>query len=148
MNTVNTQPDTARPPQPVVIAAAIAILQSLIAIGFGLFLAYNSLSGAENPSMVFNSSAPKLVGVGSAIFLLICFGFVIFGAVNLVRGNRLGRGAVVLLQFILAASSFQMFSGGAVALGIATLCSAVIVLVLLMFVPASVQWAASHYRSD
>lgn len=134
-------------PQAVYIAAGIAILESFAAIGFGLFLAYRNLTGAENDSMVSTGAAAQWVGVGTAVFILICFGFVIAGALAMLRGARWGRGAVVLLQFILAASSFQMMAGGAVPLGIAVLASAVIALVLLMFVPASVQWAASHYNS-
>ncbi len=132
-------------PQPVRLAAGIAIVQSLAAIAFGIFLIVRTAEGAENASMVFDASTPAWVGVGTAVFIFICFGFVIAGSWAMVKGAKWGRGAIVLLQFILAASSFQMMSGGALALGLVTLVSAIVTIALLMFIPASVQWAASHF---
>ncbi len=134
-----------RAPQPVYIAAAIAIVQSLVVIVFGLFLAYRTVSGADNSSMVFDAATPGWVGVGTAIFLLISFGFVIAGSVAMLHGRRWGRGAVVLLELILAASSFQMMSGGALLLGLVVLFSALAALVLVLFVPSSVNWAAAQF---
>lgn len=65
----------------------------------------------------------------------------------MLRGKRWGRGAVVLLQFILAASSFQMMSAGATGLGVVVLVAACVTLSRVMFAKSSVEWAASHYTT-
>ncbi|WP_293770938.1 hypothetical protein [uncultured Corynebacterium sp.] len=142
-----TQPAVApvRAPQSLYLAAGIAVVQSIAVICFGIFLVVRNLSHADNESMVFDSSAPGWVGIGTAVFLFICFGFVIAGAFAMLRGKKWGRGAIVLLELILACSSFQMMTGGAVALGIAVLASAIVTLILTNMVPASVQWAESNY---
>ncbi|MDO5032090.1 hypothetical protein [Corynebacterium sp.] len=134
-----------RAPRSVLAAAGIAVVQSVAVIIFGIFLIVRELMGAENESMVSESGASNFVGLGTAIFIFIVFGFVILGAWSFVKGKRWGRGAVVLVEFILAASSFQMFSGGSPILGAVTLASAVAALYLLMFVPATAQWAESHF---
>ena len=63
----------------------------------------------------------------------------------MLRGKRWGRGAIVLVQFILAASSFQMMSGGSILLGIVTLASAVLTLFLIFVVKSSGEWFALNY---
>lgn len=138
-------PEKERAPQPVLIGAGIAVVQAIAVIIFGIVLIIRDVTGAKNESMVSDAAASGWVGTGTAIFLFIVFGFVIFGAVAMIKGKRWGRGAIVLVQFILAASSFQMMSGGAIALGVLVLLSAAVTLWLLMLVPASTQWAASHY---
>ena len=132
-------------PRSVLVAAGIAIVQSVAVMAFGLFLIVRELSGAENASMVSESGSLKFVGLGTAIFIFIVFGFVIIGSLAFVKGKRWGRGAVVLVEFILAASAFQMFSGGSPVLGTITLLSAIAALYLLMFVPASSQWAEANF---
>lgn len=132
-------------PQTIVIAAAIAIVQSLAAIGFGLFLVYKDLVDGKAPDVLSDASSSQWVGTGTAVFITLVFGFVIAASIGLLKGARWGRGAIVLVQFILAASSFQMMSGGAIALGIAVLFSALAVLYLLLVAPASVQWLRLNY---
>ena len=73
------------------------------------------------------------------------FGFVILASWAFVKGKRWGRGAIVLVEFILGAIAFQMFSGGSAALGAVTLASAALVLYLLMVRPEAAQWAESHF---
>ena len=63
----------------------------------------------------------------------------------MVKGKRWGRGAIILVELILAASSFQMFSGGSPILAVVTLLSAGAVIFLLMFVRASTEWAAANF---
>ena len=133
-------------PRSVLIAAGIAIVQSVAVIAFGLFLIIRELMGAENASMVSETGASNFVGFGTAVFIFIVFGFVIIGALAFVKGKRWGRGAVVLVEFILAASSFQMFSGGSPVLGVVTLASAIAALYFVMFVPDSAKWAEAHVR--
>ena len=132
-------------PRPVLLAAGIAVVQSIAVIIFGIFLIVREMSGADNASMVSDSGASPFVGLGTAIFLFIVFGFVIIGSWAFVKGKRWGRGAIVLVEFILAAMAFQMFNGGAIALGIVTLASAAVVLYLMMAVPATAQWAEQNF---
>lgn len=132
-------------PRPVLLAAGIAVVQSIAVIIFGIFLIVREMSGADNASMVSDSGASPFVGLGTAIFLFIVFGFVIVGSWAFVKGRRWGRGAIVLVEFILAAMAFQMFNGGAIALGIVTLASAAVVLYLMMAVPATAQWAEQNF---
>ena len=134
-----------RAPGAVIAAAGIAVLQSIAVIIFGIFLIVRELTGAENDSMVSDSGAAGFVGLGTAIFVFIVFGFVIVASWAFVKGKRWGRGAIVLVEFILGAIAFQMFSGGSAALGAVTLASAAVVLFLLMMRPEAAQWAESHF---
>ncbi|OFN78244.1 MULTISPECIES: hypothetical protein [unclassified Corynebacterium] len=134
-----------RAPGAVIAAAGIAVLQSIAVIIFGIFLVVRELTGAENDSMVSDSGAAGFVGLGTAIFVFIVFGFVILASWAFVKGKRWGRGAIVLVEFILGAIAFQMFSGGSAALGAVTLASAAVVLYLLMMRPEAAQWAESHF---
>ena len=136
-------PDSA--PQSVLIGAGIATVQSIAVICFGIFLIVREAVGAENDSMVSDSGSGSFVGLGTAIFIFIVFGFVIAGSWAMVKGKRWGRGAVVLVELILGASAFQMYSGGSPVLGTITLLSAVAVLYLLMFRRESSEWAASNF---
>lgn len=133
------------PPRSVYVASGIAIVQAVAAIAFGIFLAVRNLTGVENDSMVSSAASAEWVGVGTAIYIFICFGFVIVGTVAMLRGARWGRGAVVLQELILACSSFQMMAGGAVALGVTVFLSAAVTLVLLNLVESSVKWAESTF---
>ena len=134
-----------RAPGAVIAAAGIAVLQSIAVIIFGIFLIVRELTGAENDSMVSDSGAAGFVGLGTAIFVFIVFGFVIVASWAFVKGKRWGLGAIVLVEFILGAIAFQMFSGGSAALGAVTLASAAVVLFLLMMRPEAAQWAESHF---
>lgn len=132
-------------PQPVLAAAALAVVQSIAVICFGIFLIVREATGAENSSMVSDSGSGSFVGLGTALFIFIVFGFVIVGAWAMVKGKRWGRGAIILVELILAASSFQMFSGGSTILAVVTLLSSGVVIFLLMFVRASTEWAAANF---
>ena len=132
-------------PRSVLLSAGIAVAQSIAVIVFGIFLIVREVTGAENSSMVSDSGAKGFVGLGTAIFLFIVFGFVIVGSWAFVKGKRWGRGAIVLVEFILAAIAFQMFSGGSPILGSVTLASAAVVLYLLMAVPETARWAERNF---
>lgn len=134
-----------KPPPSVIYAALLATLQSIAAIVFGVLLLVRDLSGAENESMVTSTSTASHVGTGTAIFIFIIFGFVIASSWAMIRGWRWGRGAIVLVQFILAASSFQMMTGGSVLLGIVTLISTLLTLFLIFMVKTSNEWFALNY---
>lgn len=134
-----------KPPPSVIYAALLATLQSIAAIAFGVLLLVRDVSGAENASMVTSTSTASHVGTGTAIFIFIIFGFVIASSWAMIRGWRWGRGAIVLVQFILAASSFQMMTGGSVLLGIVTLISTLLTLFLIFMVKTSNEWFALNY---
>ena len=78
-------------PQPVLVAAVLAVIQSIAVICFGIFLIVRELTGAENGSMVSDSGSGSFVGLGTALFIFIVFGFVIIGAWAMVKGKRWGR---------------------------------------------------------
>lgn len=132
-------------PATVRLGAGIGIVQSIAVIIFGIFLIVHEVTHPENPSLVSETAATDYLGLGTAIFIFIVFGFVIVSAIAMTRGRKWGRGAVLLVQFILAASSFQMFSGGAIALGIATLVSALAGIYLLMVNPISQEWFQQNF---
>ncbi|HAT1326797.1 TPA: hypothetical protein I8V95_002277, partial [Corynebacterium striatum] len=77
-------------PLSVLVAAGIAIVQSVAVMAFGIFLIVRELRGAENASMVSEAGALKFVGLGTAIFIFIVFGFVIIGSLAFVKGKRWG----------------------------------------------------------
>ncbi len=133
------------PPPSILYAAVLASLQSLVAIVFGAFLMVRDFTGAENDSMVTSTSTASHVGTGTAIFIFIIFGFVIASSWAMTRGKRWGRGAIVLVEFILGASSFQMMTGGSILLGIVTLVSAILTVFLIFGVKSSGEWFALNY---
>lgn len=133
------------PPPSIRYAAILASVQSLVAIAFGVFLMVRDFMGAENSSMVTSTSTASHVGTGTAVFIFIIFGFVIASSWAMMHAKRWGRGAIVLVEFILAASSFQMMIGGAILLGIVTLASAALSLFLIFGVKSSGEWFALNY---
>lgn len=132
-------------PGPVKLVALIAVVQSLIVIGFGVFLIYRFAIHADNPNMVSESTNADFVNIGTAIFIFIIFGFVILGSIAMLRGKRWGAGAIALVNAIFVPSSFEMMSGGSVALGVAALVSALIVLYILFLMPVAKQWFEANW---
>lgn len=129
------------------VGAGIAIVQSLIVVGYAVLLIVRQFLGYEDASIV-NEGENNMawVGTGTAVFMLLIFGFVIFAAVTLMRGkHHWGRGPIAILQMLLLPMSFQMFQGGAVLLAVLTAVSAIACLVML-FNKQSVEWAAQVYR--
>lgn len=141
------QPETpVQPPATVKFASLIAIVQSTIALIFAGFLIWREIIDAENPSVASDAATANWIGAGTAGFIIIVFGTIVAAAVSQYRGKRWGRGPIVLLQVILAASSFQMMSGGAVFFGIFILASALIAL-MMVFHPQSNSWMELHHQS-
>lgn len=126
-------------------ASIIAIVQSLMGLGYAVFLLIRQFSGHEDPSLVItgDSGTAHYVGLGTAIFLFIVFGAVVAGGFFLIRGHLWGRGPVVVLEMILVLISFYMFRGGMPLFGAATMISAGASLAL-MFSKPSVDWAAEQ----
>ncbi|WJY67506.1 hypothetical protein CAURIS_02910 [Corynebacterium auris] len=126
----------AKVPAPLRFGSVVVLLQCLAAYVYGIWLVVANLSGVADDSLTSDSAAVDYVGIGTAVFIFIIFGFVAYCAVRLMRGTTSGTGAIVLLEAILVGVAFYMFSGGAWALGLATLLSAVLA-VVGVFHPAS-----------
>lgn len=138
----------ALPPAPLQWAGVIAIAQSAFALVYAVLLLVREITGVEDESIVYESEdANTAVGLGTAIFFIIVFGTVAWAAIMMMRGRRWGRGPVVMLEMLLVPIAFYMFSGGAIVLGVITLVTSVVGLVLV-FTPASVQWVARQYNPD
>lgn len=120
-------------------------MQSVIGLGFALFLVLRSITGAPEESIVYETdTAVTSVGIGTAIFFIIVFGTVIAGAIMMMRGKCWGRGPVIMLEILLLPIGFYMISGHALLLAVATCASAIATLVYL-FSPRSLDWAARNY---
>ncbi|AWB83556.1 hypothetical protein C3E79_02840 [Corynebacterium liangguodongii] len=127
---------------------AVVALQCAAMFVYAISLIATNLrarAGGAASSLQSDSGAANYVGVGTAVFLLVVFGFVAFHAVRTVAGRPSGRGAIVLIEAILLGVAVYMFSGGAPALGAATAASALAALVGV-FHPAAVQYWEARYE--
>ncbi|MGP6175164.1 hypothetical protein [Corynebacterium sp. A21] len=133
-------------PAPVRWAGIIAILQSLVGIGYAALLIYRNIQGYEDPSVVTTQETMQWVGIGTAAFFIFIFGTVLAGAISMVSGRRWGRGPVAILQMLLLPIAYNFFEAGAVLLAAATAISAVAGL-LMIFNPAAIAWAARYHEA-
>ncbi|MEX3505051.1 hypothetical protein [Corynebacterium sp. LK2510] len=133
-----------QPPAPLKFGAAVVLLQCVVLFGYAAWLAVTNLRGVADSSVQSESAAANYVGVGTAVFITIIFGFVAYSAVRIFSGRATGTGAIVLIEAILIGVAFYMFTGGAVLLGAATLLSAVAALGGI-FHPASWGFAQANY---
>lgn len=134
------------PPRLIRWAGLIAIIQSLVGVGYAVLLLARQALGYRDPSFIApEGTTTQWVGAGTGIFLLIIFGVVIWAAVRMNRGFRWGRGPVAMLEMIFIPISYYMFSGHAYVLAAITGLSAIVALVLL-FHPTSVKWVAERYE--
>lgn len=125
--------------------AVVVLIQCLAMFAYAASLIYAQFTGVDHSTLESDAAAANFVSLGTAIFILLIFGFVAFVAVSTLRGRPRGTGAIVLIEAILIGVAFYMFSGGAVALGIATLLSAVLALVGI-FHPQSAQYNEARYE--
>lgn len=120
-------------------------MQTLIGIGFALWLAFSDFRQTGlSQDITSESTNASWIGLGTAIFMIIIFGFVLAGAISLLRGHRWGRGPIVLLEIILLPIAFQMFSGGTILLGTVTVVTAALALIGI-FHPRSIEWFSENY---
>ena len=137
--------ETAEAPAPMKAAAVMAVLEGIVAIGYGIYLAVKQVTtGADESLVQSDTSAFALVGVGTALFILFTFGPMAFGGVNILRGNQWGRSIIVFMNVLLLGIAFYMFLGGATLLGAITLLTAAITLVCALH-PASTDWATAAF---
>ena len=119
----------------------VALIQSTIGFGYAFFLIYREATGETDPSIVYETdNANTWVGYGSAAFFIIVFGTVVAGAINMMKGHRWGRGAVVMLNIILLPAAYYMFIEGRFSWAVVTGISALFVLGAL-FNKRAVLWA-------
>ncbi|BAU95155.1 hypothetical protein N24_0893 [Corynebacterium suranareeae] len=123
----------------------VALIQSTIGLVYAFFLIYREATGETDPSIVYEADgANTWVGYGTAAFFIIVFGTVIAGAINMMRGHRWGRGAVVMLNIILLPAAYYMFIEGRLSWAIITGISAIFVLGAL-FNKRAVLWANEEF---
>lgn len=132
------------PPAPVRWAGIIAILQSLIGIGYAALLIYRNIRGYEDPSVVSTQETMQWVGIGTAVFFIFIFGTVLAGAISMLSGYRWGRGPVAILQMLLLPIAYNFFEAGAPLLAVVTAISALLGLIMI-FNPTATTWAAKRY---
>lgn len=126
-------------------AGIIALIQSGVGLAYAVFLIYRELTGQEDPSIVYESAeANTAVGYGTAAFFFIIFGTVVAAAVNMMRGRKWGRGAIVFLNIILLPVAYYMFSEGRILWAVIVAVSA-IACIALLFNPRSLRWVESQY---
>lgn len=136
---------TAEAPAPMKAAAVMAVLEGIVAIGYGMYLAFAQVTtGADESLVQSDTSAFALVGVGTALFILFTFGPMAFGGINILRGNQWGRSIIVFMNVLLLGIAFYMFLGGATLLGTVTLLAAAITLVCALH-PVSTEWATAAF---
>lgn len=133
-------------PAVVKFGAAVVLAQCLALFGYSIWLIVTNLRGTASSSLESASAATDFVGIGTAVFLLIVFGFVAYHAASTVAGQPSGRGAIVLIEAILLGVAFYMFTGGAVLLGAVTLVSALLALAGV-FHPAAVQYWEARFHA-
>lgn len=136
---------TAEAPALMKVAAVMAVLEGIVAIGYGIYLAVEQVTtGADESLVQSDTSAFALVGVGTALFILCTFGPMAYGGINILRGNQWGRSIIVFMNVLLLGIAFYMFSGGATLLGAVTLLAAAITLVCALH-PVSTEWATAAF---
>lgn len=136
---------TASAPAPMKISAVMAVLEGVIAIGYGIYLAVTQVrTGADDSLVQSDTSAFAFVGVGTALFILLTFGPMAYGGINILRGKQWGRSIIVFMNTLLIAIAFYMFSGGATLLGAVTLLAAAITLGCALH-PQSTAWATAAF---
>lgn len=136
---------TAEAPAPMKAAAVMAVLEGIVAIGYGIYLAFAQVTtGADESLVQSDTPAFALVGVGTALFILFTFGPMAYGGINILRGNQWGRSIIVFMNVLLLGIAFYMFLGGATLLGTVTLLAAAITLVCALH-PVSTEWATAAF---
>lgn len=127
------------------ISAVMAVVEGVIAIGYGIYLAVTQVrTGADESLVQSDTSAFAFVGIGTALFILLTFGPMAYGGINILRGNQWGRSIIVFMNALLIAIAFYMFSGGATLLGAVTLLAAAVTLGCALH-PQSTAWATAAF---
>ncbi|MDK6494192.1 MULTISPECIES: hypothetical protein [Corynebacterium] len=124
--------------------AMVVLVQCLAIFVYVVTLIRDQFLATEH-TLESDSPVAGYVNIGTAVFLLIIFGYIAFVSVETLRGRPRATGAVVLIEAILGGVAIYMFRGGAVTLGVATLISVVLVLVTV-FHPRSRAYNEAQYE--
>lgn len=124
--------------------AVVVLVQCLAIFVYVVQLLIDQFTATDH-NLESESAAAGYVNIGTAVFLLIIFGYLAYVAVQTLKGRPRATGAIVLIEAILAGVAIYMFRGGAVVLGIATLISVVLALVGV-FHPRSAAYNEAQYE--
>ncbi|MEJ6019097.1 hypothetical protein [Corynebacterium sp. H113] len=124
-------------PRSVMAGAWIAVVESTLGIGYGIFLAVRDMMGFEDRDAVIS-------GIGTALWFFIVFGAVLAGAIMLIRGHRWGRGPIIMLNLCLLGVAYYMFKSDAYTLAVPVVIAAIAAL-YAMFNSQALNWAANEY---
>ena len=125
-------------PRYVRIAGAITMAQGAVAIVVAVVLVIREALGHKEAA---------ISGYGTAAWFGIIFGGVLAGGAALWSGRRWGRAISVVAQILLLPVSYYLVTSDQAVFGVPLALIAIAVLVLL-FMPSSVQWLASDYAPD
>ncbi|WP_407649830.1 hypothetical protein [Gordonia pseudamarae] len=125
-------------PRYVRIAGAITMAQGAVAIVMAVILVIREAAGHKEAA---------ISGYGTAAWFGIIFGGVLAGGAALWTGRRWGRAIAVVAQLLLLPVSYYLVTSGQAVFGVPLALIAIGVLVLL-FMPSSVQWLANDYAPD
>ncbi len=131
-------------PQVMRFGAAVLLLQCAAIFVYCISLVVSQFNGPA-ADLESDSAAAGFVNIGTAVFLLIIFGFLTWVGLETLRGRPRSTGAVVLIEAIFIGVAIYMFRGGAPALGFATLLSALLALVGV-FHPQSREYNEALYE--
>ena len=129
---------------PIMRFGAVVVLVQCLAILVYVVQLFIDQFTATDHNLESESAAAGYVNIGTAVFLLIIFGFLAYVAVQTLKGRPRATGAIVLIEAILAGVAIYMFRGGVPLLGTATLASAVLALIGI-FHPASRDYNEARY---
>lgn len=125
--------------------AVISLIQVAAAAAVAIYLIVADLRGGAGASIESDAAAADWIGVGTAVFLLILFGTVGAGAVNLLSGRTWGRTPLVMMDVLLIPVAVYMGMEGLWAPALAVGLAAVLSLGGVMH-PQSTAWVAENYR--
>ncbi|MGV9825409.1 MULTISPECIES: hypothetical protein [unclassified Gordonia (in: high G+C Gram-positive bacteria)] len=126
-----------RPPRQIQIAGAVTTAEGVVAVAIAVILVIRAATGH---TAAYN-------GYGTAAWLAIIFGAVIAGGVALMSGRRWGRAISLVAQILLLGVSYYFFTSGVPYIG-APLALITIVVLVLLFHPASLRWISADYVDD
>lgn len=106
------------------LGAVLVLLQCAAMFAYIISLLVVQFRGVSNSVIESESGAAAYVALGTAVFLLIIFGFITWVAVETLRGRPRSQGAILLIEAILLGVALYMFRGGMPWLGAVTFLSA------------------------
>lgn len=129
-------PDKHRPPTTIRRAGALVAAEGALGVVAAIVMVVLGLRGDDQS--VANS-------YGTAAWFAIIGGGVLVGGIALFTGRRWGRAIAVVAQLLLAPVAYSLLTDSHQPLYGVPLVVAVIAVLILLFMPASVRWLAGDY---